>query len=149
MLATPIFFSACSGKYEELPELKKDANEPFMHKVESQKLKNVMHELNHLVFERFYSEIDRDKMRVRYSNEIASIVSSITSDVKKIETLENELNLNENQKIIFMRYVRELRESGEELKAIANSAQTESIKPVLNKMVNSCNSCHEQFRKIN
>ena len=143
-----IFFTACSKKYENLPELNKNTNEPFMHKIESQKLKSVMHELEHLVFDRFYSEIDRDKMRVKYSNKIATIISNITSDVKKIEMLEDELKLNENERKTFMGYVKELASSGQELKTIANLAETEKLKPTLENMVNICNSCHKQFRKI-
>ena len=119
-----------------------------MHSVKSAKLKGIMHDLDNLVFDRFYSEIDRDNMRVRYSKEIALIISSMSDDIQKIRQSGDELELNQEQRMLFKTLAMELEQESENLKKIALDYRTESIRPTLDRMINVCNRCHSQFRDI-
>lgn len=140
------FLSGCSGvERESLPTLSEKGG-ASLHSVKSKKLKNVMHDLNNLVFDRFYSEIDRDNMRVRYSQDIAQIVTSMSEDIKKIQETGDELDLTEEKRLLFKTMAMELEQEGENLTKIATEYRTESIRPTLDRLVNICNRCHSQFR---
>lgn len=142
------FLSGCSGvDRETLPKLD-EKGKASLHTVKSTKLKGVMNDLNNLVFERFYSEIDRDNMRVRYSKEIAGIVESMSDDIEKIRQSGDRLDLNEEQRLLFKNLAMELAQEGENLKRIAVEYRTENIRPTLDRMVDICNRCHSQFRDI-
>jgi len=140
--------SGCAGTDgESLPKLAVDGK-ASLHSVKSGKLKSIMHDLDNLVFDRFYSEIDRDNMRVRYSKEMAQIVASMSDDIQKIRQSGDELELNEEQRLLFKNLAMELEQESENLKKIALEYRTESIRPTLDRMVNVCNRCHSQFRDI-
>ena len=140
--------SGCSGvEQESLPKLA-EKGKASMHSVKSAKLKGIMHDLDNLVFDRFYSEIDRDNMRVRYSKEIALIISSMSDDIQKIRQSGDELELNQEQRMLFKTLAMELEQESENLKKIALDYRTESIRPTLDRMINVCNRCHSQFRDI-
>ena len=143
-----LFAGGCTSiDQDQLPKLA-EKGKASLHSVKSTKLKNVMHDLNNLVFERFYSEIDRDNMRVRYSKEIAGIVTSMSEDIEKIRQTGDELNLTDEQRLMFKSMAMELEQEGENLKKIAVEYRTESIRPTLDRMVNICNRCHSEFRDI-
>lgn len=142
------FLNGCSGvERENLPTLSENGK-ASLHSIKSTKLQNVMHDLDNLVFDRFYSEIDRDNMRVRYSKEIAQIISSMSEDIQKIRQSGDELELNEEQRLLFKTLALELEQESENLKKIALEYRTESIRPTLDRMINVCNRCHSQFRDI-
>ena len=140
-----IIFIGCASK-DEFPQLTKNPN-PTMHELGSVKLKGIMHELNNLVFERFYSELERDELRVQHTKEIAQIAHSIEGDVKKIESMSSELKLNDIELKEFMRLTKELGNNASELEDIANNYRIKEIKGGINKLVATCNSCHKKFRK--
>ncbi len=138
--------TGCSGiERDSLPKLA-EKGKASLHSVKSSKLKSVMHDLDNLVFDRFYSEIDRDNMRVRYSKEIARIITSMSDDIQKIRQTGDELDLNDEQRLLFKTLAMELEQEGENLKTIALEYRTESIRPTLDRMINVCNRCHSQFR---
>jgi len=141
-----IVLGGCTGAERDALPVLSDKEGASLHSVKSQKLKNVMHDLNNLVFERFYSEIDRDNMRVRYSKNIADIVASMSSDIEKIRQAGNELNLKPSEKALFDALAAELAREGENLRLIAVDYKTERIRPALDRMINTCNRCHAQFR---
>lgn len=142
-----VLLLGCMGEHgSALPKLSEEPG-AAMHAVKSSKLKEVMHDLNNIVFERFYSEIDRDKMRVRYSKEIAGIVASMSKDIKTIQETGNELDLTEEQRLMFKTLAMELEQEGENLTKIATEYRTESIRPAIDRLVNTCNRCHGLFRE--
>lgn len=138
-------FIGCASK-DEFPQLTKNPN-PTMHELGSMKLKGIMHELNNLVFERFYSELERDELRVQHTKEIAQIALSIEGDVQKIESMSSELKLNNIELKEFMKLTKELGNNASELENIANNYRIKEIKGGINKLVATCNSCHQKFRK--
>ena len=148
LVCTSWFLSGCAGTDgEALPKLA-PKGKASLHSVKSSKLKSVMHDLDNLVFDRFYSEIDRDNMRVRYSKEMAQLVASMSEDIQKIRQSGDELELNEEQRLLFKTLALELEQESENLKKIALEYRTESIRPTIDRMINVCNRCHSQFRDI-
>ena len=148
LVFTAWLLSGCAGTDSEaLPKLA-PKGEASLHSVKSSKLKSVMHDLDNLVFDRFYSEIDRDNMRVRYSREMAQIVASMSDDIQKIRQSGDELELNKEQRLLFKTLAMELEQESENLKKIALEYRTESIRPTIDRMINVCNRCHSQFRDV-
>ena len=146
IMITFIFLvTGCSSK-NELPQLTKHIK-PTMHELGSIKLKGIMHELNNLVFERFYSELERDDLRVQHTKEIAQIAHSIAGDVQKIESMSSELKLNKTELAEFMKLTKELGSNAVNLENIAENYRIKEIKGGINKLVATCNSCHQKFRK--
>jgi hypothetical protein len=144
--ALMISLGGCAGGEREALPVLSDTKGASLHTVKSQTLKSVMHDLNNVVFDRFYSEIDRDNMRVRYSKNIADIVASMSGDIEKIRQTGNELNLAPKERALFDALAAELAQEGESLRLIATEYQTERIRPALDRMIDVCNRCHAAFR---
>jgi len=138
-----LLLSACASNNNKAGE-----NEgATVHAVKSKKLNIIMNDLNNIVFERFYSEIEKDNMKLRYSKELSQIASELASDIKKIGNVGNDLNLDKNQKKVFMMMAKELQKESEHLQVVATNYETEKIKPTLDRMLNICNRCHLKYRK--
>ena len=141
-------FMGCGGSHEsrDLPALSSGDGKASLHRVKSTELKAAMRDMNSLVFERFYSEIDRDNMRVRYSKEIAEMARSMAKDIRTIRQIGGALELKDEERQIFLSLAEELDRQSEDLLKVASSHKTEAIQPALDRLVNICNRCHEKFR---
>lgn len=131
----------------DLPTLSQNGK-ASLHRLKSEELKAAMHDLNTLVFERLYSEIDRDEMRIRYSKEIATMAESMARDIKTIKRTGRLLEMSDDERKIFLSLAEELEKEGQILNRVAESHQTEAIQPAMDRLVSVCNRCHKNFREV-
>ncbi len=119
-----------------------------IHVEKSDQLNTVMHKLDNLIYERFYSELDRDNMRIRYTKEIGNLLDDIVIETKKIaEAQPYKSTLSKTQYKEFLSLAHALENDAKALKTIAVNYKTEELKPTLNHMINTCNHCHAKFQK--
>lgn len=141
-------FSGCENKLQNtpLPTLGcEDAGSK--HAIQSEALNSIMIELENLIFERFYSELDRDAKRIQYTWELGALLDEIVEDTKKIQkTAPYSTKLTAHEAAEFISLAEELEQSAETLKKIAASYTTEKINPALEQMINVCNKCHAKFQ---
>ena len=134
-------FSACATK-EQSPYANKSK-----HAIKFEELRDIMHDMNNLVFERYYNEIERDDLRVRYSSELAAIISELSKNVKKAEITAKKLHLPESEKEEFIALATELGSYSEKFENIAKTYDTNKIQPTMVALMNVCNKCHTRFLK--
>ena len=85
-----------------------------------------MHDMNNIVFERYYNEIERDDLRVRYSNEMASLIRDLTKNIKKAQVKSESLKLNPKEKEEFLELSRELGSFAPKFEGCPNSPSPEN-----------------------
>jgi len=115
-----------------------------VHEVSNEKLRTYMHKLNTIVFEPYYSELERDKYRLRYSSKIAEVVNELINELEQDPALKLGLNKQEQQS--FLGLVEELKQQTQALNILVSDYQSSEIKTKLEQMTDVCNRCHQQFR---
>lgn len=117
------------------------------HIEKSESLNAIMIELENLIFERYYTEIERDEKRIRYTKEISTLLDDIATESKKIQaTPPFKAKLSDEDAIIYMSLANELEQKVQDLRDITDSYQTEKITPTLQQMTDICNRCHAKFQ---
>jgi len=143
-----LLFTACDSKVQHetsstLPQVKL----PSKHALKSQELTTIMIELDNLIFEDFYSELERDKKRIQYTKEMEGYLDEIILETKKIQqTAPYSSNLSKADAAEFRSLAHALEENAKELKQVTTQYATEKINPTLKRMINICNQCHAKFQ---
>ncbi|MDH3972955.1 MAG: cytochrome c [Deltaproteobacteria bacterium] len=141
--------TACtpSKPKETLPRLS-NMGPASLHKVQSKRLELLMHEMEHLVFERLYSELERDRIRLRNAKQIATLLTEMASTIKNPDYIKNNLNLDEKNQLYFEKLAADLDRRARIVKEAIRSEDPASLRMVTGKMINACNACHDQFRDM-
>ena len=147
-LFTLLIFVSCDSKVQNsTPNTPPKLVTPSKHALKSQELTTIMIEFENLIFERFYSELERDKKRIQYTQEMEDSLDEIVLETKKLQqTVPYIKNLNKADAAEFHTLASALEESAKKLKKITAQYKTEEINPTLKQMINICNQCHEKFQ---
>ncbi len=143
-----LIFTVCDSKVQDsttttLPQL----ITPSKHALKSQELTTIMIEFENLIFERFYSELERDKKRIQYTQEMEEYLEDIVLETKNLQkTMPDIKNLNKADAAEFRTLASALEDSAKELKKITTQYETEKINPTLKQMIDICNQCHAKFK---
>lgn len=136
---------ACSNQGEMVNrKMVRVDGQASIHEVSNEKLRAYMHKLNTIVFEPYYSELERDKYRLRYSSKIAVVVNALSNELEQDPGLQLGLNKQEQQS--FLALVAELKQQAEMLNTVVSEHQSVEIKTKLEQVTDVCNRCHQQFR---
>ena len=101
------------------------------HMLESQRLNDLIHEIEMVMYEKSKSELQRDDTRRRYILELSDELEKLSRHIKKDSYSE---------------YSHMLKKSSQELREIAKNYELENLPSVLNKAQNICSSCHNTYR---
>ncbi len=141
-------FTACDSKVQNstlstLPQVEL----PSKHALKSHELTTIMIELENLIFERFYSELERDKKRIQYTSQMGEYLDEIVIETKKLQqTTSYSSALSKADAAEFQSLAYALEQNAKELKQITTEYTTEKINPTLKRMINICNQCHAKFQ---
>ena len=116
------------------------------HKIESEELRLLMHELNMVVYDRQKSELDRDDIRRRYALNLADIVKDLAYKVEHIPQDGLGENLTQKDRELYIHYARDLYKNGEEINTIAQKYEMEQLERAIDSMQQTCNRCHALLR---
>jgi hypothetical protein len=105
-------------------------------------LKGVMHDMNNIVFERYYNAIERDDLKIEYSKEMASVIRDLSSNIKKAQKRVDELKLTGDKKAEFLALSKELGSFAPKFDEIARTYNTKKIEPTMIQLIHVCNKCH-------
>jgi len=125
-----------------------DTGEPALHAVHSQRLEEVMAELNQLALDRMPQELDPDVARNRRSREIAVLAAALADTAQQIPAGISQEDLTDDERRLFINLTDKLRDQALELNrhsADNNLAQTETA---LYQITATCNACHSAFREL-
>ena len=119
---------------------------PSMSALSDQRLRTLMNDLNDLVFEQLYTELELDRLRSRYALRIAELTQKRVVAIENLAQSENKLGLDQQEEQMFRKLTRQLHDQAQELEQLALAEQTENIRPALDRMIDTCNGCHQLFR---
>lgn len=125
-----------------------DTGQPAFHAVSDAKLRELMDQMNSLMFERFMAEPDIDRERRVYALKMADAADKLGSTVDTILSYLPALNLNPDEQTAFRALAGKLRGQADALKVQARLNRIDAIEPMLDQITVTCSSCHALFRKL-
>lgn len=125
-----------------------DTGRPALHAVSDARLRELMDQMNGLMFERFITQPDIDRERRNYALKMANAADKLGSTVDAILARLPALNLNPNEQMTFRALAGKLREQADALNAQAKLNHIDTMGPMLDQMTATCSSCHTLFRRI-
>jgi len=126
--------SACSTHQQE------NKSSSVRHMIKSEQLREMMRELDMVVYERQKSEIDRDSLRKRYVLTLAQTLRKLSSELSKIKQTKQ---LSDVQ--VYEKHASLLQENATDLENLAKSYKFELLPQSLQEVRNTCSSCHKHF----
>lgn len=140
--------SGCTGSsVGEINQLD-DMGAADMHRVQTDQLKGIMRKMNSVIYEREYTAMDIDEERVRRASEIAQIVTRMSQEVTEVGKTQLYAKLDKAEREMFAQYAEELAKHGKALQEVSASERARAFVPAMNKMVQTCNACHDRFRSM-
>ena len=110
------------------------------HGQKSTELQTVMHKFDNLIYQHFQSELDRDRKRINYTQDMILIVDELIVNSKALQTLPTQ------QSEGFLTLAKSLEVKSKKLKKIVLNYQTEEISPTLDEINHICTECHANLR---
>ena len=145
ILMTASLSAACSHQRESGPRgVIREGGKASVHEVSNDKIRLIMHKLDTVVFERFYSELERDHYRLRYAGQIVDVVNELNNELEHDPSLK--LGLNDEQRQDFLSLAQQLKQQTNELNQLVSKHQNGEIKTKLKQITKVCSSCHQKFR---
>jgi len=137
--------SACSYQDGQLTgKVIEQGGQATIHEVSNNTIRSYMHKLDTIVFEPYYSELERDQYRIRYTSKIVEVVNELTKELEQNPGLNLGLNKQEQQE--FVGLAQQLKQQAAQLNSVLTDHKSSEIKAELAQMVEVCNSCHQKFR---
>jgi hypothetical protein len=124
-----------------------ETGEPAMHAIQNNRLQQVMHQINSLVYAELSNEINLDQERQIKAQEIARIASELASSEKSIIETMPALKLKPAEGDTFVALAEKLRMGAVKMEELARQNQLQRIPETLENITNTCTSCHVLFRK--
>jgi len=121
--------------------------EPIMHAVHNNRLKEIMKELNALAYTQMLGEIDTSKHNQIRTKEIAKIAGQLVANQKAVLATLPSLNLEANEEKTFIALVQKLSSSAEQMQTLANQDNVQALPAKMDAIASTCTSCHTLFRK--
>lgn len=142
-----LLMTACTAEKHPVRELP-DTGKPALHAVQSERLRNLMMQLNDLMFERMQTEVALDRERRQLAGEIAAASAIMLATVKDIPQALPALSLDSKERQSFLNLSARLEEQVTLLKQEAELNYVDAIPQRLERIVATCNACHQSFRKL-
>jgi len=146
LLIIAFIAQACSPKKTPNKIELDNTGQANIHAISDQQLRSVMKKLKSLTFSRYDSELERDKQRTRYVRQITDIAHAVESSSESIIAIGQRLELDEGERKIFLSFAAKLTKQASGLKILADSGEEKLIRIKMQNLVNTCNSCHDNFR---
>lgn len=133
IMITTILITGCS--HQKLS----DDTASSIHSTKSIELQTIMHKFDNLIFQHFQSELDRDRKRIDYTQDMILIVDDLVINSKTLQTLPNQ------QSEDFLTLAKSLEKKSKELKKIVLNYETEKIASTLDELNSICIKCHDRL----
>lgn len=146
-LIAAIVLDGCASSLNS-PEPLTDTGPADIHRVQSDRLQEIMRRLNSTFYSRQATALDVDAARLRHAKEIGELLASMSREIVYLAKDESVIGLKEAAKQLFVSYAKELGTRGEEFSLIAETKKTEMFAPAMNRVVKTCNACHNEFRDM-
>ena len=142
-------FAACVSTHDDrlFSQRLSDTGAPALHAVHDARLRNLMREMNSLMFERMRTELELDQERRQKALQIGRVAAEMEETVADIIDSLPRLPLNEDEQISFLALAEKLRDQVRMVKDLADHNHIDAIPGTLRQMTTTCTMCHHLFRK--
>ncbi len=134
-----LLLSACQ---EPIPQ-----GEAKRHMQKNAYLSQLLHDINNIVFERTFSELEKDELRILYAQDFVSEVDALMHDLQREQSFLIKAEAAPEKTKLFQSILSLLNQNNHELKKVISRYRPELIQPLVENSLNLCNSCHNSFRK--
>lgn len=138
LLLAILFLSSCSSPLilSSLEHMKK-----------SESIENILDDINDLNYDESYSELDRDRLRLKYAKSFHHEVSALTHQLKKRPNLlPNHQPIKKQQKEKYQKVITLLEENLHHLDAIIKKQKGSLVLKAIKSTKQSCILCHSEFK---
>jgi hypothetical protein len=139
--------AGCSSSSNPIDTELSNTGKPALHAVQSAKLKLAMQQLNDLMFERMLNEVQVDRMRRGYVQDIVVVTDQLLGTLDSLPGTMGGLSLDDKEQQIFLSLVGKLKDQVVSLKSDAQLNHVDVIPQRAKQIVETCNSCHHLFRQ--
>jgi cytochrome c556 len=127
-----------------------DTGAPALHAVRSDRLSDVMRELNSLTSEqmRLPQEMDGTAARQQQAGEVAKVATKLAGDAALLGDMLDGTKIPEQDRPAFMGFAQKLRTEALALKTAAEDDDLHAMNTQLDAVITTCNACHSAFRGL-
>lgn len=130
-------FSACSSS--SVLSAKK------AHKFQSKELKKLMATLNISIADNYKSELEKDDARLRKALRLSDDLKSAVLKLNEMEKGSLRDEMSREDLLVYRRNTDTLYKSANEIEEIAKNYEAEKLDPAIERLKQSCLSCHAHF----
>lgn len=119
-----------------------------IHRVKSNELKRIMHSLQNVTYNHQLNAMQVEDEKRRQAMRMAKMVSQMSRRIVGLVADKATIKLSREHRKNFIALARQLGTHGQEIRWLAKSYRIEELNPALNRMVQTCNACHNRFRNM-
>ena len=139
------FLSGCSTPTDPM---RLNDDQPALHALQDQELRELMDRMSGLMYERFMTEHEMDIERRKYARQIIEAANVLTSSAAALVKRAPILGMTAEESHAFMLLAQKLGHHADMLKHQAENNSFNTIASTLHEMKATCSACHTLFRKI-
>lgn len=119
---------------------------PALHGLHSARLRQVMDDLNRMVFEDLPQEMDVEARQKRRLDEVHQLALKLAETADHIPDVLEDVKIDAESRQVFVAYAEKLEEEARELAALSRGKDIRLIDAKVDEMITTCNACHSSFR---
>ena len=128
------------------PAPAQDGGEVTLHAVRSGKLRDIMGQMNTLLYEREHTALELDLLRSRYLRALAVAVEDLTREADDLDSLLEGSPLPAPEQARFRELVDQLHTRVVRLQVAAEGGDLSALNDAYGRVVETCDGCHGLFR---
>jgi hypothetical protein len=140
------FMLGCSTSQQPPPGLL--AEQPALHALQDQALRDLMDRMSGLMLERFMTEHEMDIERRKYARQIIDAANTLQTSADALSKRAAVLGMTAEEQNAFLVMTHKLEHQATLLKMQAENNRFNAISGTLHEMKSTCMACHTLFRKI-
>ncbi|MGR9051633.1 MAG: hypothetical protein ACU84J_03210 [Gammaproteobacteria bacterium] len=129
------------------PATSPDTGEPALHAIQDERLRQVMKQIDSLVYAQMLGKVDLSRERKLKTEEIAGIARALADNEKAVIATLPSLHLNADETSVFSALADKLRDGALAMETLAEQDRWQDLPAVMTSITSTCTACHALFRK--
>lgn len=125
-----------------------DTGRPAIHAVHSERLRQIMTNLNSNMFKQMPQEMDAAQLRAGELSDVARTAAAMADAARYIPEVLPEAKLAEQEQTLFLSLAEKLRAQAIELEQTASRGEAAAAGNLMDSLLATCNACHSAFRDL-
>lgn len=122
------------------------AKEPLVHVIISDRIQEIMKQLNDLVEARDMTALQVMELRVKHLKELIATIDQLVAAADNLTEAIPGVRLDPESKVTFEAMAKKLQDQAANLKTMAEETNYAGMEPAYRRMKNTCDACHRLFR---